>query len=56
MAKKAAAPKKETAPKRQAAGTVGGKNVYDKIGKIGDNAEMGGMVPTRMLGKGVSAK
>jgi len=54
MAKKEtkAAPK---APKRVANGTVQGKNVYDTLGKIGQNNEMGGVVPNRMLGKGVSA-
>ena len=35
--------------------TVRGNPVTDTIGKLGDNKEVGGLAPTRMLGKGVSA-
>jgi hypothetical protein len=42
------------APKEPQA-TVRGNPVTDTIKKMGDNNEAGGLVPTRMLGKGVSA-
>jgi hypothetical protein len=52
MAKKV----EKTAPKKRTPdGTVRGKNVYDRIEKVGSNNEIGGAVPIRMLGKGVSA-
>jgi len=51
-AQKKAAPPAST---REPSGQVRGKNVYDRIEKLGKNNEMGGVIPTRMLGKGVSA-